>query len=245
MKFADLLREYIGDRTLESVVAECKARGVDIDRLYLGRLRSGNRLPPEDDNITRTIALVCGRDPEPLLLLARYERSPHEVMQEIVEAFVLADNCALHLQEHMRIPLTVLAARLEAGEDVPKEDILNAVKAEDPFVERLREAYHRYRDRAFEIIELITDWNRLSKLGERVGAKGTFEEVWNLPEGTQVAIRSVEPIPTKGRRLRELIVRLSEVAGVPEGPIVAAIAAAKAVQDPDFSVNEFVQSLQA
>lgn len=245
MTFAQLLREYIGGRTLEQMAALCAERGLALDPTYISKLRTGNRPAPDDERVVRVLAEACGRDPEPLLLLARYERNPHEVMQEIVEAFVLADSCALHLQEQVRIPLAVLASRLEAGEDVPKEDILKAIKAEDPIVERLREAYHRYRDRAFEIIELITDWNRLSKLGERVGAKGTFEEVWNLPEGVQIATRSVEPIPTKARRIRELVIRLSELADVPEAAIIYAIAGAKAVQDPDFSVNEFVQSLNA
>lgn len=91
MQFSDLLREYIGDRTLESVVVECRQRGIEMDRILLGRLRSGDRLPPEDENVVRALADICDRDPEPLVMLALIERKPHVAYRVLLRrAFNLA-----------------------------------------------------------------------------------------------------------------------------------------------------------
>lgn len=239
MKFAQLLREYIGQRTLEQMAALCAEKGLNLDPTYISKLRTGNRPAPDDERVVRVLAEACGRDPEPLLLLAKYERNPHEVMQEIVEAFVFAIKCAEEIQRRIQASMTTLVARLEAGESIPPAELISAL-SEDPVIERIREAYDRYRDRAFEIIDLITDWNRVPTEAA-YGERGSFERVPYLPDGLDAALRPEENV-TRVSRMRALVVRLSELAGVPEDPIIAAIVAAKAIKDPDFDAADFVRT---
>lgn len=84
MRFADLLREYIGDRTLEQIAELCAERGLAIDPSYISKWRNGSRLPPDDETVIQTLAEVCGRDPEPLILLAKVERRPTEALEQII-----------------------------------------------------------------------------------------------------------------------------------------------------------------
>lgn len=145
MRFADLLREYIGDRTLESIVTQCQERGIEIDRIYLGRLRSGDRLPPDDEKTTMALAEICGRDPYPLVLLARVERKPRETLMELLTLQSEAHRLTVEVSMQNAKKLARIGELLDAGAGV---DELKAYLAQDGKneVDTLRRSYEVNRD---------------------------------------------------------------------------------------------------
>ncbi|MBY6274234.1 MAG: hypothetical protein CW346_18970 [Bacillaceae bacterium] len=191
--------------------------------------------------MVRLLAEACGRDPGPLVTVAKYERNPQSVLLDFADSFAFADRCVQLLDEWNRHRRTELIARLEAGEPVSTDEILRALKEEDPVARNLRQSYYLYRDYAFDTLELIANWSQRS-MGAVLLEDGRFDQSVGLPEEVRVALRPRGPGLTKERRFRDLVARLSELMDVPEEPILAAIAAAKAVKDPDFDVADFVQT---
>lgn len=219
MTFAEMLREYIGNRTLEDVIAACAEYGVQIDSPQLSRMRSGTRPAPTDEKVITVLAKVCGRDPEPLVLLAKYQRSPHEVMEIIIDAFVRADQCALWISDQGDAGKLELITRLKQGETVPPSLALSLLDGDYPGLETLRETYHHYRNRAMEIIELVSDTERAAwgKPGER----GTL-----IPE-------RIGP-----KKLLEAVREVARLAHVPEGAMWAAVASVILAKSPNAGLGE-------
>jgi hypothetical protein len=231
----------MGKRPLEEVIEHCHQHGVKLNRTYLSKLRTGARPAPADMNLVRLLAEACGRDPEPLVTLAQYERDPQSVLLNFADGLAFADRCVQLLQGWFSSRAADVITRLEAGENVSKAEILEVLKAEDPVTENLRKTYHLYRDWVFDEVDRITDWGQKS-MGPIFLEDGRFDQSTGFPEEMHVALRPREARMTKARRFRDLVTRLSELTDIPEQPIVAAIAAAKAVKDPDFDMSEFVQS---
>jgi len=90
MTFAELLSDYIGYRALNEVSAALEEKGFKADPSYLSRLRTGKRPAPDDEGLVSALAQVCGKDPQPLMLLAKLEREPHETFTAILERAIYA-----------------------------------------------------------------------------------------------------------------------------------------------------------
>lgn len=124
LTFAQLLREYIGERTLEEVAELCAGRGLRVDPTYISKWRTGNRRPPDDERVIRTLAEACGRDPEPLVLLATMERHPERVFAAIFEALGVTDGDRSGLAG-----LSEFARRVAALPPVPAPSVEPAAQA--------------------------------------------------------------------------------------------------------------------
>lgn len=83
MTYASLLRQCTEGRAIDEIVAECAELGVKVNRSTLSQMRTGTRSAPADHAVTRAIAGICGKDPEPLVFAAECERNPAGVLSLI------------------------------------------------------------------------------------------------------------------------------------------------------------------
>jgi len=123
LTFADLLREYMEEKTLDEVIEHCQRQGVKLERTYLSKIRTGARPAPEDENVVRALARACGRDPEPLVLLAAIERHPRKAFLMMMQRELDTLGVTLEISQ-------IQAAQLQRIAEIAKSDgSMDQVKA--------------------------------------------------------------------------------------------------------------------
>lgn len=80
MNYAEFLSESINKSglSLGDICAQLAEKGIQIDKSYISKLRTGNR-PPANEEISRALAEVTGADPEKLIMLGYIDKAPKEV----------------------------------------------------------------------------------------------------------------------------------------------------------------------
>lgn len=213
MTFADLLKQYIGDRKLDNVVAACAERGVQIDAPLLSRMRQGTRLPPAEEHVVRVLADVCGGDPEPLVLLWQVERQPREAIYRVVGASAEALGS---LQAFSKRLFALTGAMIEYAEESEDVELLELVKKEIAPIDVLREEASQASMEYIEMIRLV--------LGEEA-----VKTVVTLPSQTAQAKKRL-------RSVDDVVAELGDMLKVPSVLIARAVESAskswqKAIDD--------------
>lgn len=86
MTYRELLARYLAEARLNANQAArlCTERGCPVHRTYLSKILNG-RLPPPSAEVSRTLAGICGRDPEELIIAGYREKAPAPV-RRLLEA---------------------------------------------------------------------------------------------------------------------------------------------------------------
>lgn len=222
MKFAELLREYTEGMTLDQVAKRCaEIGGVQVHTTYLSKLRTGDRPAPDSDDMVAVLAAACGKPAEPLLLLARYERSPQRVMEELIDSWVQLDFLRERVLDDFMNERAYVATQLETKEH--PSTIQFEMRSRDYWLHQKLEAMEGIRRALLERIELLSDRRRIQEAAP--GTLGTFTQVgeddWR-------------------KRTSVLIARLAAANNIPVTSLWAAVATAKAAQDPKFNVADWI-----
>lgn len=226
MRFAQLLTDYMRDRTLESVTSACAEKGVSITRATLSRYRRGERVPA-DDAVVKTLAEVLNRDPEPLVFLARLERSPQDAMGDLLD---MAITVGTNSKQIAVKALNLLADVWQMVSQEKPHSEINALLSSSDYLNDMAERLTKADEQLLTVLK-----HALPELATmKVQVQETFSQSVGLPVdravGKQVALE--ESVGRFNLSLvwseEELILELVESTGIPEHSLRAAIAALKA-----------------
>lgn len=220
MTFAELLREYIGDRTLDEMSRLCSRESVHLDPTYISKLRTGNRTAPDDEHVVRTMAEVCGRDPEPLLLLARLERNPHKAFSSFMQKVLAAFKANGLLVDRLHKDLGRVEEMAKAGESPESISTFLRQTQEDRLT--LHDAKHRYHQAFFDVFQLMYLGIRDQLDPQAAQALPSDDEL--EAEIDQVVDRSRTKEQARVEVTEEdLTLQLANMVGVPEAALRSAI----------------------
>lgn len=216
MTFAELLTEYIGYKSIKDVASECERRGVKLDPSYLSRLKSGQRPAPDDELVVRTLAEACGREPEKLIELARFERRPHEAYMNYLTLAAQAAGASMRFSQMLVHMLERLVQDITAP--VPKPGVREFAEGINP--EKLRVTVRRLSEFTQGVLE------RMSLVDQTGEVSQAFVDMSDLP---------YDSLPSE----ETLVDELAAVTLLPPAAIKASIEALKTAVRP-YRRPEFV-----